>query len=275
MKNSTQNNKTDLKRRQSRRMAEKVESTQQQTRAVNPFAIPVTEEMRELVWFKLPASFDMPLENLNPWVMKEFKKWERRRPAPEEESVKMEADGSMDQPGVSAEKVAEKVLEKEDMDMKEEKEVRVDPPVRLEEITQENVKELKSVIESTMTNLFEDESYEGAIALKEHGRLAFLDGVPVGYVMTELYENRKVLVTSIGVPFAHRKCGVGSVLMKHVQSLCEQLGQVKKLSLYIQPTNARGIRFFESHGLKRKELLRNYYSGEPREAWRMTRRIRK
>lgn len=84
------------------------------------------------------------------------------------------------------------------------------------------------------------------------------DGYIVGYVISRTIGD-KAHIIAIAVDPVYRGRGIGKGLMEATMTAFETK-RVKEIYLEVRASNTQAIRFYETLGFHRKDLLRSYYS---------------
>ena len=82
-----------------------------------------------------------------------------------------------------------------------------------------------------------------------------------GYIVTQKRndENRHHIM-SIGVLDKYRNKGIGSQLIKKIESDIENSYKKGKITLYVKADNDIAIKFYKKNGFENEKLVKNYYN---------------
>lgn len=81
-----------------------------------------------------------------------------------------------------------------------------------------------------------------------------------GFILT-LAEGRQGQVITLDVLEAYRRSGIGSLLLRQVESRMLSAG-VRQVTLETATDNHAAIAFWQKHGYRTEAVLKNYYLGE-------------
>jgi ribosomal-protein-alanine N-acetyltransferase len=100
--------------------------------------------------------------------------------------------------------------------------------------------------------------------------VATIRGKPVGFCLSAHKDTRGHIIT-IDVLDAHRRYGIGSRLLKTVETRLEKFG-VHEIHLETATENDSAIAFWQKHGYRTRDICKGYYPGG-RDAYAMIKSI--
>ncbi|KAF1746544.1 hypothetical protein GCK72_023001 [Caenorhabditis remanei] len=137
--------------------------------------------------------------------------------------------------------------------------------VVLGQITQDNIKILKTLIDTIFPSDYTTENYEDADSMGEFERIAYCGGKPAGVIVCDADKSDMLYISMIGTLTQYRKCGIGSILLEHAVQLAQKLK--KPMSLHVRVDNVNAKSFYEKNGFIVKDFVEEYYKQEPKGAF--------
>jgi ribosomal-protein-alanine N-acetyltransferase len=89
--------------------------------------------------------------------------------------------------------------------------------------------------------------------------VAEVDGEPAGFILTDRYASQGHVIT-IDVLEAHRRCGIGSALLRDAEHHLRDDG-IDEVTLETATNNEPAVAFWNRHGYRTRGVLPRYYQG--------------
>ncbi|ODN03566.1 putative N-acetyltransferase san [Orchesella cincta] len=144
------------------------------------------------------------------------------------------------------------------------------PRIELGEVTVHNIRQLKRLNTVVFPVSYNDKFYKDVLQAGELARLAYYNDVVVGGVCCRIDTTegqRRLYIMTLGCLAPYRRCGIGTVMLKHVLNYVEKDGNFDALYLHVQINNDSAIAFYQKFGFNIVETKTSYYKRiEPADA---------
>ncbi|KAI8909397.1 hypothetical protein PhCBS80983_g00687 [Powellomyces hirtus] len=129
----------------------------------------------------------------------------------------------------------------------------------LNDLTPNNVGQLKALNEVIFTEKQSDDFYKDAVKSEEFAKLALFNDICVGGITTtketvEGSDKTKVVITTLGVLNAYRRMGLGAMLLDHIITQSEEAKDkaISEIHVNLQTKDEGVLAFFKGRGFAAK-----------------------
>jgi ribosomal protein S18 acetylase RimI-like enzyme len=136
------------------------------------------------------------------------------------------------------------------------------PRIELGEVTVHNIRQLKRLNSVVFPVSYNDKFYKDVLQAGELARLAYYNDVVVGGVCCRIDTTegqRRLYIMTLGCLAPYRRCGIGTVMLKHVLNYVEKDGNFDSVYLHVQINNDSALAFYEKSGFNIVETKTAYY----------------
>ncbi|KAL3077539.1 hypothetical protein niasHS_012245 [Heterodera schachtii] len=143
--------------------------------------------------------------------------------------------------------------------------------IELGEVTKHNVMQLKRLNLSVFPVFYNDKFYKEVVSTGELAKLAYFNDIIVGGVCCRIDVvdgAKKLYIMTLGTLAPYRRYGVGTLLLDHIFSLCQNDSQIKSVYLHVQTNNESALGFYRHFGFEVTGKAEKYYKKiEPDDAF--------
>ncbi|XP_065903163.1 N-alpha-acetyltransferase 50-like isoform X2 [Dysidea avara] len=143
--------------------------------------------------------------------------------------------------------------------------------VELGDITPHNIKQLRKLNAAVFPIAYTDKFYKDVLELGELAKFAYFNDIVVGGVCCRVETEamvKKLYIMTLGCLAAYRRLGVGTLLLKHVLTMAEQMKDVDIIYLHVQTNNEAALEFYKKFDFFVTETKEGYYKTvEPADAY--------
>ncbi|KAH7725193.1 acetyltransferaseGNAT family protein [Aphelenchoides avenae] len=143
--------------------------------------------------------------------------------------------------------------------------------IALGDVTQHNIMQLKRLNQSVFPISYNEKFYKEVVGSGELAKLAYFNDIVVGGVACRVDEkdgHKSLYIMTLGTLAPYRRFGIGTMLLKHVFSLCDKDPQIKAVTLHVQTNNESAVEFYKNFGFTVVGTAQQYYKRiEPDDAF--------
>eukprot|EP00897_Mesotaenium_endlicherianum_P003622 jgi/Mesen1/3288/ME000191S02429 len=135
--------------------------------------------------------------------------------------------------------------------------------VSFDSVRDKNVMQLRKINAALFPVSYQEKFYKDAVLAGEYAKLALCGDIHVGAIATRLEKKetggQRAYIMTLGVLAPYRRRGIGSKLLRHVLSLCEQDPSVEEIYLHVQTSNDEALEFYKKFGFQVTGTIERYY----------------
>lgn len=151
--------------------------------------------------------------------------------------------------------------------------------MELGEVTHHNVQQLKRLNQTVFPVAYNDKFYKEIVTAGELAKLAYFNDIVVGGVCCriDIQNNvRRLYIMTLGTLAPYRRLGIGTMLLKHVFTLCEKDTSIDNIYLHVQINNESALDFYRRFGFEIAGTAEKYYKRiEPDSAYILVKKIQR
>uniref|UniRef100_A0A6U4V3F5 N-acetyltransferase domain-containing protein n=1 Tax=Hemiselmis andersenii TaxID=464988 RepID=A0A6U4V3F5_HEMAN len=140
-------------------------------------------------------------------------------------------------------------------------------PVRLGELTDKVLEQLKTLNKAVFPVKYNDKFYADVAASGTYTKLAYYStDILVGAICCRLEKpaaggagGTRLYIMTIGVLAPYRSCGVGTEMLEQTLSDAEKDPSVSEAYLHVQTSNTDAMEFYKRFGFEVTSTIKNYY----------------
>ncbi|VDM96879.1 unnamed protein product [Thelazia callipaeda] len=147
----------------------------------------------------------------------------------------------------------------------------------LGDVTHHNVEQLRRLNQAVFPVAYNDRFYKDIVTAGELAKLAYFNDIVVGAVCCRIDVQdgiRRLYIMTLGTLAPYRRLGIGTLLLKHVFTLCEKDSAIDNIYLHVQVCNESALDFYKRFGFEIVGTAEKYYKRiEPDSAYILMKKI--